>query len=121
MVKVKMVRKLIADKRLDSSRLGGELLVAIDGTDLFTFGKRHCEHCLEARHENGAVTFSHKMLEAKIVADIEYCGMRLHAMFCENHVRAKDAELTTRWCWLTDIRPCADNIEELVNIRFSSA
>ncbi len=53
--------------------------------------------------------------------NIEYCGMHLHAMFCEDHVRAKDAELTTRWCWLTDIRPCADNIEEFVNIRFSSA
>ncbi len=69
-VKMKMVKKLVADKRLDGFRLNGELLVAVDGTELFSFKERHCEHCLKTEHEGGSVRWSHKMLEAKVVADI---------------------------------------------------
>lgn len=69
MVKVKMIRRLIADKRLDDFRLYGEFLVAVDGTGLFSFRKQHCEQCLKTEHSGGAVTWSHKMLDAKLVSE----------------------------------------------------
>lgn len=70
LVKMNMARKLIADKRLDGFRLDGKILVAVDGTQLFSFKKQHCESCLKTEHEGGTVTWNHKILEAKIVADI---------------------------------------------------
>lgn len=68
-VKVKMVKRLIAEKRLDPFRLSGEFLVAVDGTGIFSSGRQHCEHCLKTEHQPGFFTWSHKMLEAKLVAE----------------------------------------------------
>ena len=68
-VKVKMIRQLIKDKRLDTFRLGGKFRIAIDGTQLFSFSEQHCEHCLKTEHSSGIVTWSHKILEAKLVAE----------------------------------------------------
>ena len=45
-VKVRMIKQLIKDKRLDAFRLEGKFRIAIDGTNLFSFSKQHCEHCL---------------------------------------------------------------------------
>ena len=68
-VKVKMVKQLIKDKRLDAFRLNGEFRIAIDGTGVFSSSNQHCECCLKTTHSSGAVTWSHKMLEAKLVAE----------------------------------------------------
>ena len=68
-IKVKMVKQLIKDKRLDSFRLGGCFRIAVDATQLHSFSEQHCEHCLKTEHKSGAVTWSHKILEAKLVAE----------------------------------------------------
>lgn len=68
-VKVKMVKQLIKDRRLDAFRLRGEFRIAIDGTGVFSFSGQHCEHCLKTEHSGGAVTWSHKVLEAKLIAE----------------------------------------------------
>ena len=68
-VKVKMVKQLIKDKRLDAFRLGINFRIAIDATQLFSFSEQHCEHCLKTTHSSGKITWSHQMLEAKLVAE----------------------------------------------------
>jgi hypothetical protein len=56
----KLIRRLIRMKALDGWRVGSRFLLAIDGTGLYSFRSRHCEHCIETRHESGVVTYSHK-------------------------------------------------------------
>lgn len=68
-VKVKMIKLLIFDKRLDMFRLFGEFRIAIDGSGIYSFSKKHCDQCLKTVHSNGKVTWSHKMLEAKLVSE----------------------------------------------------
>jgi hypothetical protein len=41
--------------------------IAIDGTGVLTFHKRHCEHCLTKKLSNGETLYYHPVLEAKLV------------------------------------------------------
>jgi hypothetical protein len=78
-----MIRRLIRMKALDDWRVGGRFLLAIDGTGLYVFHRRHCEHCIETRHESGAVTYSHKVLVAFIVSENGY-ALPIACEFIEN-------------------------------------
>ena len=40
----RLVRHLIRSKVLESARLQGYLVAVADGTGLYAFGRRHCEH-----------------------------------------------------------------------------
>lgn len=62
----KMSNKLLRSRQLENYRLGIYYLIAIDGTELYRFTEKHCEHCLyETR--NGKKQYFHRVLEAKIV------------------------------------------------------
>lgn len=61
----------------------GRFLLAIDGTGLYSFTKRHCDNCIETRHASGAVTYSHKLLVAYIVNDEGY-ALPIAFEFIEN-------------------------------------
>ncbi len=78
-----LIRRLIRMKALDDWRVGGRFLLAIDGTGLYAFRHRHCEHCIETRHESGTVTYSHKVVVAFIVSDHGY-ALPLVCEFVEN-------------------------------------
>ena len=78
-----MIRRLIRMKALDDWRVGGRFLLAIDGTGLYSFRYRHCEHCIETRHDSGAVTYGHKVLVAFIVSDNGY-ALPIACEFIEN-------------------------------------
>ena len=78
-----MIRRLIRMKALDDWRVGGRFLLAIDGTGLYSFRQRHCEHCIETRHESGTVTYSHKVLVAFIVSENGY-ALPIAYEFIEN-------------------------------------
>ncbi len=43
-LRVQMIRHLIRSKVLEPARLQGYLVVLLDGTGLYTFHQRHCEH-----------------------------------------------------------------------------
>jgi hypothetical protein len=47
--------------------LDGHYLASVDGTGYFSSKEVHCESCLEKRHRDGTVTYSHQMLGAAIV------------------------------------------------------
>jgi len=70
-------------KVLDDWRVAGRFLLAIDGTGLYSFRRRHCEHCIETRHDSGGVTYSHKVLVAFLVSDNGY-ALPIACEFIEN-------------------------------------
>ena len=78
-----MIRRLIRMKALDDWRVAGRFLLAIDGTGLYSFRRRHCEHCIETHHDSGAVTYSHKVLVAFLVSDNGY-ALPIACEFIEN-------------------------------------
>jgi len=79
----RLIRRLIRMKALDDWRVGSRFLLAIDGTGLYSFRRRHCEHCIETRHDSGAVTYSHKILVAFIVSADGY-ALPIGCEFIEN-------------------------------------
>jgi hypothetical protein len=48
-------------------RFRGMLAIAIDATQLFSFKKRHCAHCLTREHKGGPIDYFHYALEAKML------------------------------------------------------
>ena len=79
----KMLHRLIRMKLLDDARVGGCLLVVIDGTGLLNFGPtRHCEHCL-TRTVHGQTEHYHHVLEAKLVTQ-EGLAFSIDSEFIEN-------------------------------------
>lgn len=70
----KMIYGLIRKKSFDHAKfLGKHWLVIVDATQLFSFKKRHCEHCLTKTYKKGTdeeyTIYYHQVLEAKIVLD----------------------------------------------------
>lgn len=45
----------------------GLYICSIDGTGYFSSGTIHCESCLTQKHDNGDITYSHKVLQAAIM------------------------------------------------------
>ncbi len=48
--------------------IGGDLLVAMDGTQYFSSTKIHCPQCSVTEHANGSITYSHSVVTPVIVA-----------------------------------------------------
>ena len=47
--------------------MGGYYLVSLDGTGYFSSKTVHCESCLEKKHRDGSITYTHQLLGAAIV------------------------------------------------------
>jgi len=55
-------------KILESFRyINGHVLLAIDGTGVFSSKSVHCSHCCEKNHQNGTKTYFHHMLCAALI------------------------------------------------------
>ncbi len=67
---VAIVTRLRKSRVLDRFRFDGLLTVAIDGTKILKFKKRHCDHCTHQTHKNGKTTYFPCVLVAKIVTPI---------------------------------------------------
>ena len=48
--------------------LDGKYLLTLDGTDYFSSKKVNCSECLQQKHRNGTVTYSHKVVQGAIVS-----------------------------------------------------
>lgn len=66
-IPVKMIKGLIRQKQVPDAFILGHLALASDGTGIFSSSKRHCGKCLTQTHKDGAVTYMHNMLEAKLI------------------------------------------------------
>ena len=63
----RLVEILIRKKALERYRLFDQYyIIAIDGTGIYSFSQRHCDHCLTRTHD-GKTTYYHHVLEAKLV------------------------------------------------------
>jgi hypothetical protein len=63
-----MIRTLIIKKTFHKYRLLGKwFVIAVDGTGVLSFKKRHCEQCLTKTSKKGKVSYFHHVLEAKLI------------------------------------------------------
>ncbi len=78
-----LTETLIRRKVLYATRLLDHYyLIAIDGTGVLVFAERHCAHCLTRTH-NGVTTYSHPLLEAKLVTSTGF-AFSVMTEFIEN-------------------------------------
>ena len=99
-IRTQIIRRLIRSKVFNSSRLLGTYWrVILDGTGLFYFKEKHCEHCLFENHKNKDGTYTkryyHKVLELKLVLH-DKIVISLGTEFIENEnqdVKKQECEL----------------------------
>lgn len=99
-VKKEMIKEIIRRKTFNGARLFKESWkVIIDATYVFSFNKRHCEHCLTQTFnrgkENEHTVYSHKILEAKLILSDDII-ISIGTEFIENegeNVTKQDSEL----------------------------
>jgi len=91
-----MTETLIRRKVLYPYRLFEHyFLVAIDGTGMLVFARRHCAHCLTMTTKAGQTIYYHPVLEAKLVTPNGF-AFSLLSEFIENpgeHPTKQDCEL----------------------------
>jgi len=103
-----MSNKLLRSRQLEDYRLGIYYLIAIDGTELYRFSEKHCEHCLyETR--NGKKQYFHRVLEAKIVTS-NGLAISLATEFIENPA---DKEFDKQDCELKAFYRLSEKLKKL--------
>ncbi len=59
------LKTLIRQKRVPDIYLLDHVMIAADGTGIFSSSKRHCAQCLTQEHRDGSTTYLHNVLELK--------------------------------------------------------
>lgn len=99
-IRTYMIKELLKKRCFENCRIEGKYWgVIFDGTGLFSFDKKHCEHCLKREHtdkETGEITtvYMHHVLEAKLV--VGDLVMSMGSEFIENEsedVSKQDCEI----------------------------
>lgn len=103
----RLVEILIRKKVLERYRLLDQYyVIAIDGTGIYSFSKRHCDHCLTRTH-NGQTTYYHYVLEAKLVTS-DGLSFSLMSEFIEN----PQANPTKQDCELNAFHRLAERLKK---------
>lgn len=87
-LKASLVKVLIVQKVLYPFRHGDRYIVAIDGTGTHSFSDDYCGTCLSKTSKNEVTTYSHAVLEAKLVAANGFC-ISLASEWMENNERGE--------------------------------
>jgi len=84
-------------------RLGGRVLIALDGTEYFCSQKLGCPQCLTRRRANGKVESYHAMLAATLVAPGHAMALPLMPEFIapQDGAEKQDCERNAAKRWLT--------------------
>jgi len=99
-IRTYMIKELLQKRCFEKYRVNGKYWgIIIDGTGLFTFQKKHCEHCLRRVYkykETGEekIIYMHHVLEAKLV--VGKMVLSIDSEFIENEsedVPKQDCEL----------------------------
>ncbi len=102
-----MTERLIRKKVLYPYRLLGRyFVVAVDGTGILTYSRRHCRHCL-TQTQDGKTIYYHKVLEAKLVTPNGF-AFSLMSEFIEN----AEEEMTQQDCELRAFYRLAKRLRE---------
>lgn len=83
-LRVLLVRALIRGRCLERWRILGCYAIAIDGTGMIVYHKRHCPHCLTRKVGDGSVQYYHPVLEAKLVLPGLGMALSIGTEFIEN-------------------------------------
>ena len=102
-----VVDKLRKSRVLDRLKFDGKYIVAVDGTKLLGFNKRHCEHCTHTTI-NGRTIYHHYVLAAKIVTPI---GLVIPLAF--EFVENPGGEYDKQDCEIKAFRRLVEKIEKL--------
>jgi hypothetical protein len=95
-------------------RLGGRVLIALDGTEHFCSRKIHCQNCCTRRRSDGGTEYFHAFLGASLVAPGHQRVMPLPAEFItpQHGAQKQDCERDAAKRWLAkhgpnvaDLRP----------------
>ena len=76
------LQRLLRMKVLDDARLQGHVVVSGDGTGWVSFGRRHCEQCLQYRHKTHTV-YLHQVFELKLLGPSQV-ALSIGTEFIEN-------------------------------------
>jgi hypothetical protein len=99
-IRTYMIKELLKKRCFDSYRIKGEYWgIIIDGTGLFSFSEKHCDHCLKREYtdketDEKRMVFMHHVLEAKLV--VGDMVLSIGSEFIENEsedVSKQDCEL----------------------------
>lgn len=99
-IRTSMIKELLKKRCLEDYRIQDRYWgIIFDGTGLFSFKEKHCEHCLKREHTNKetgitTTTYMHHVLEAKLV--IGDMVFSIGSEFIENEsedVTKQDCEL----------------------------
>ncbi|MDC3426383.1 transposase family protein [Aquibacillus sp. 3ASR75-11] len=99
-IRTYMIQELLNKRCLERYRINGKYWgVIIDGTGLFSFSEKHCDHCLKREYKNEETdekrtVYMHHVLEAKLV--VGDMVLSIGSEFIENEsedVPKQDCEL----------------------------
>jgi hypothetical protein len=85
LVKRKMIQFMIEGKTLRKFLLNNRYVIAIDGTQVYTFKEKPFEGCQKIEHKSGKITWHVNVLEAKIVCENGFC-ISIATQWQENEV-----------------------------------
>lgn len=98
-IRTYMIKALLKKRCLEDYRINGKYWgIIFDGTGLYSFNKKHCEHCLKRVYNKGTeeekTVYMHHVLEAKLV--VGDMVLSIGTEFIENEsedVTKQDCEL----------------------------
>lgn len=105
-----LVKLLISRKVFYSQRLEGKYMVAIDATGTHSLDKDYCNgNCLNKTSKNGVISYSHAVLEAKLVTASGF-AVSLASVWLENNA---DGRHEKQDCELAAFKRLVTKLKEL--------
>nr|WP_239027734.1 transposase family protein [Sporosarcina limicola] len=112
-IRTYMIKELFKKRCFDNHKINGkDWGVIVDGTGLFCFDKKHCEHCLKRvfrNKETGEVEYMHHVLEAKLV--VGNMVLSIGSEFIEN----ESEDFDKQDCELNAFHRLAEKIKKTYN------
>jgi len=106
-LKATLVNNLIKRKIFKPDPITNKYIVAIDATGTHCFDENYCEKCLEKTSKNEVTSYSHAVLEAKLVSSDGFC-ISLASEWLEN-----EGNYDKQDCETNAFKRLAVKIEEL--------
>src|SRR6266481_829307 len=96
-------------------RLGGRVLIALDGTEHFCSRKLHCPQCSHRRRADGEVEYFHRFLGAALVAPGHTCVLSLPPEFIvpQDGADKQDSEHAAAKRWLIANGPTVSGLRPI--------
>jgi hypothetical protein len=111
-IRTYMIKELLRKRCFEDYRIEGKYWgVIFDGTGLYTFEQKHCEHCLKKEYKNketgeAKIIYMHHVLEAKlVVGDMVFS---IGSEFIEN----ENEEVTKQDCEIKAFHRLAEKIKK---------